>query len=82
MAMYCRDNTNIAVDVGWTFFTFGWDHRYLVLVCHLELRERNRLGAVEPTGSSVKSPRQNKKIRGRVGITLATKVTNQRGIAG
>jgi hypothetical protein len=39
MAMYCRDNTNTPVDVSWTCLKFGWDHRYLNLVDHLELRD-------------------------------------------
>ena len=39
MAMYCRDNTNTPIDVSWTCFKLGWDHRYLVLVDHLELRD-------------------------------------------
>jgi hypothetical protein len=39
MAMYCQDNTSTSVDVSWTCFKLGWNHRHLVLVDHLELRE-------------------------------------------
>ena len=38
MAMYCQDNTNTPVDISWTCFKVGWNHRHLVLVDHLELR--------------------------------------------
>jgi hypothetical protein len=39
MAMYCRDNTNTPIGVSWTCFQLGWEHRYLVKVDHLELRD-------------------------------------------
>jgi hypothetical protein len=39
MAMYCQDNINTAIDVSQTCFKLGWDHRSLVLVDHLELRD-------------------------------------------
>jgi hypothetical protein len=39
MAMYCRDNTNTPVDLSWTSFNLGWDHRYRDLVDNLELRD-------------------------------------------
>lgn len=39
MAMYCQDNSNTPVDTSWSCFKLGWDHRSLVLVDHLELRD-------------------------------------------
>ena len=39
MAIYCQDNTNTPVDISWTCFKLAWEHRYLVLVDHLELRD-------------------------------------------
>jgi hypothetical protein len=39
MAMYCPDNTNPPIDVSWTCFKLGWDHRSLVMVDHLVLRD-------------------------------------------
>jgi hypothetical protein len=39
MAMYCQDNINTAIDVSQTCFKLGWDHRSLILVDHLELRD-------------------------------------------
>jgi hypothetical protein len=39
MGMYGRDNTNSPLDVSWTYFKLGWDHRSLVIVDHLELRD-------------------------------------------
>lgn len=38
-AMYCRDNISTPIDVSWTCFELGWDHRHLVLVDNLELRD-------------------------------------------
>jgi hypothetical protein len=39
MAMYCQDNIITAIDVSQICFKLGWDHRSLVLVDHLELRD-------------------------------------------
>jgi hypothetical protein len=39
VAKSLQESSGTSIDVSWTCFKHGWDHRYLLKVDHLELRD-------------------------------------------